>query len=362
MEGEETKAFPMKGGDGPYSYAKNSHYQKTFVDAVKAMIDEAIADKLDIKHFSTTSSPFRIADFGCSVGPNSLNSMKNIVEAIEIKYHSEGLSLKIPEFQLFFNDHSSNDFNTLFASFPPDRPYFIAGVPGSFHGRLFPKASLHFVHSSYSLNWLSKVPKEVFDKNSSAWNKGKIHYPTSKIEVVEAYSTQFVRDMESFLLARAQELVFGGLMTLIIPGLADGFPISKSFTTMLDLVVGSCLMDMTKMGLVSEDKVDSFNFPIYNPYLQEMEKLIARNKSFSIVRLEVVDRGQGNASTPSVEAATMGLRAVTEEIIKEHFGSEIIDELFDRVSKKMKEFPHLLDISKNATQIFVVLKREDYDP
>ncbi|KAK7849230.1 putative s-adenosylmethionine-dependent methyltransferase [Quercus suber] len=56
---------------------------------------------------------------------------------------------------VFFNDQFSNDFNTLFISLPPNRQYFAAGVPGSFYGRLFPKASLHFIHSSYALQWLS---------------------------------------------------------------------------------------------------------------------------------------------------------------------------------------------------------------
>jgi jasmonate O-methyltransferase len=36
-------------------------------------------------------------------------------------------------------------------------PCFFAGVPGSFYCRLFRAKSLHFVHSSYSLMWLSRV-------------------------------------------------------------------------------------------------------------------------------------------------------------------------------------------------------------
>ncbi|CAA3032622.1 SAM dependent carboxyl methyltransferase, partial [Olea europaea subsp. europaea] len=36
---------------------------------------------------------------------------------------------------------------------------FISCVPGSFYGRLFPKKSLHFVHSSSSLHWLSQCLK-----------------------------------------------------------------------------------------------------------------------------------------------------------------------------------------------------------
>ncbi|KAL0409410.1 UNVERIFIED_CONTAM: Farnesoic acid carboxyl-O-methyltransferase, partial [Sesamum radiatum] len=49
---------------------------------------------------------------------------------------------------VFFNDKVGNDFNTLFSSLPSERLYYATGVPGSFHGRLLPKASLHFAYSS----------------------------------------------------------------------------------------------------------------------------------------------------------------------------------------------------------------------
>jgi hypothetical protein len=82
---------------------------------------------------------------------------------------------------------------------------------------LFPKASFHFVHSSYAIHWLSKVSKELTDKNSPAWN--------------------------SFLNARGQDLIFGGLMILIIPCLPDGIP-SQCPTIALTDLFQSCLEEM----------------------------------------------------------------------------------------------------------------------
>ena len=136
---------------------------------------------------------------------------------------SKGIHTGIPEFIVLFNDHVSNDFNTL-------------QVP-SFHGRLFPKESLHFIHSSFALQWLSKVPIEVMDEGSPTWNKGRIFYIDTQKEVVEAFATQFAKDMKSFLFARAQELVVGGLLALFILGIPDVMSNSDTFIgTELDLV------------------------------------------------------------------------------------------------------------------------------
>ncbi|XP_042478020.1 loganic acid O-methyltransferase-like isoform X2 [Macadamia integrifolia] len=367
MEDERNKPmpeeFPMNGGDGPYSYAKNSTYQRRITNISKARIDDAIAKKLDIKSPSfTKSTALCIADLGCSVGPNTFIAMQNIVEAIKLKYGSEGLSSQIPDFQVFFQDHVSNDFNTLFASLPPDRPYFATGVPGSFHGRLFPKASLHLVHSSIALHWLSMVPKEVLDKDSPAWNKGKIHYGSPKKEVVQAYSVQFAKDIDSFLLARAEEIVPGGLMVLKIQGLPNGIPYSQTGSVVLMDLLGSSLMDMAKMGLVSEAKVDSFNIPLYNPHFLEMEGLLTRNDYFSLEGMELVTLDLLTEDVePSAEMTAMHVRAGAEGMIKEHFGIDIIDELFDRLTKKIAEDILFMNEGyKNLlTQFFVILKRKE---
>ena len=124
--------------------------QKAASSIAKSMIDEAIADKLDINDFTSSSNDniFRIADLGCSIGPNTFTDMQNIFEAVQKKYQYQNE----PEFQVFFNDHASNDFNTLFLSLPAEKNYFEVGVLWSFHGRLFPKSSLHFVHSSIAFH------------------------------------------------------------------------------------------------------------------------------------------------------------------------------------------------------------------
>lgn len=122
-------------------------------------------------------SSIGIADLGCSSGPNSLMSISNIIDTI----HNlcPDLNRPDPELRISLNDLPSNDFNSIFASLPEfyyrlnkrdnnnkeglgfsrggGESCFVSAVPGSFYGRLFPRRSLHFVHSSSSLHWLSKV-------------------------------------------------------------------------------------------------------------------------------------------------------------------------------------------------------------
>ncbi|XP_009347732.2 loganic acid O-methyltransferase-like [Pyrus x bretschneideri] len=356
---ELIEAFPMKSGDGPNSYAKNSTYQRQLVDAGKEILSKTIAEKLDVEILLSSSSTFRVADLGCSVGPNTFSAVENILEAVEFKYQSRGLSSQIPAgFQVFFNDHTSNDFNMLFRSLPPNRRYCAAGVPGSFHGRLFPNASIHFFHSSFTIHWMSRVPKEVADKNSPAWNKGRIHYLNSTDEVVRAYEAQHAEDMECFLHARAQEIVHGGLMALTIPGLPS-LPHETSHPRAArngtHQLVESCLTEMVRKGMVSEEKVDSFNVPIYYMSLEELEAAVERNGCFSVERIENLPFPQGSGSISKLIISH--IRAAIEGLIKQHFGHEILDELFDLCCKKFEE--QRLEYESGRLIIYLaVLKRK----
>lgn len=213
------------------------------IDATKELINKSIAEKLDVNIFSSYNT-LRLADLGCAAGPNTFAAVQNIIDALEIKCRSEGKISRLPEFQVFFNDQASNDFNQLFTTLPPERRYFASGVPGSFYGRLFPSSSLHFVHTSHSLQILSTVPKEVTDRTSPAWNKGRIHYSNSTSEVVKAYEAQYANDMENFLKARAEEIVQGGLLAFIVPGRPNGAPHSEAFVNRTLELLGSCLIDM----------------------------------------------------------------------------------------------------------------------
>ncbi|XP_059649234.1 loganic acid O-methyltransferase-like isoform X2 [Cornus florida] len=333
-----TESYPMEGGDGTYSYTKNSTYQREFSNYAQEMIDEAIAKKLDIKSLISNSNTLRIADLGCSVGPNTFIAMQNVLEAMEKKCLPQSNASKAPEFQVFFNDHAANDFNTLFASLPHDRQYFAAGVPGSFYGRLFPESSLHFGYSSMALQWLSKLPEELLDKNSQAWNKGRIYYPSASEEVANAYAAQFTKDMKMFLNARAKEIVAGGMMVVLMPGLPDDIHYSQHAAGRLFDFIGSTLMDMVN---------------------EEIVRLVEENGCFSIERMQMMDFTSKRKAPLDAHKIIMHLRAAMGGVFTKHFGSEIVGEMFDRVSQKTAEFSCVLNKGNNErNQVFFVLKHK----
>ncbi|CAI9095410.1 OLC1v1031359C1 [Oldenlandia corymbosa var. corymbosa] len=260
------ESFAMNGGDGMYSYTKNSEYQKEGSNAVHELIKEAISKSFDTKLIASISNNrFCLADLGCSVGPNTFFNMETILEAIKNK-HNNNNNINVGrtcdttklEFQVLFNDHVSNDFNTLFANIPPEKEYFAAGVPGSFYDQLFPCSSIHFAYSSYSLPWLSKVPEELLDRYSPAWSGTKFQSMGASPEVCISYASQFKQGMKNFLDARAKEIVPGGMMAIITPGVPDGIDSSDIFSAILFSFVESSLVDMVNEVMISE----MFNYSV----------------------------------------------------------------------------------------------------
>ncbi|KAJ0044633.1 hypothetical protein Pint_06450 [Pistacia integerrima] len=227
MEAKDT--LFMKKGDGESSYVQSSFFTQRLASISKPVVQRAV-DSL----FHENLLPYKalnVADLGCSAGPNTFTLMETIIESVKSK--CEELNCQLPEFQFYLNDLPVNDFNTLFkgsSSFVErykDVSCFVMGAPGSFHGRLFPTNTLHLLHSSYSVHWLSKAPRLV-DKDGLPLNKGKIYISkTSPPGVKEAYLAQFQQDFGLFLQSRSQEMIADGRVVLILHGRQSSDATSK---------------------------------------------------------------------------------------------------------------------------------------
>ncbi|KAI4297083.1 hypothetical protein L6164_036991 [Bauhinia variegata] len=160
----------MNGGMGETSYANNSTFQRNVMKG-EAFLEESLTR---ICSSNILPNCFKVADLGCSSGPNALAAASDIINVID-----HAVSYNPTSFQIFLNDLPGNDFNTIFKLLPEfyqklhkekeERfgPCFIVGMPGTFHGRLFPSNSMDFFHSSYGLHWLSQNKTEESKLDSS---------------------------------------------------------------------------------------------------------------------------------------------------------------------------------------------------
>ncbi|XP_022764489.1 caffeine synthase 1-like isoform X2 [Durio zibethinus] len=218
----------MNKGDGENSYVKSSGYMQKVAAATQPMVSGAVQSFFRENCSNPPLEVLNVADLGCSSGPNTFTVMSTVIEST-VKSCSE-LGREIPEIQFYLNDLVGNDFNTLFKGLTvieeifKNVPWFAMGAPGSFHGRLFPRNSMHLVHSLYGVHWLSKVPK-LTNEGGLPLNKGKIYISkTSPPGVREAYLSQFQEDFLLFLKCRSPEMVPDGRMVLIFHGRKSADP------------------------------------------------------------------------------------------------------------------------------------------
>ncbi|KAJ4707021.1 SAM dependent carboxyl methyltransferase [Melia azedarach] len=155
-----------------------------------------------------------------------------------------------------------------------------------------------------------------------------------------------------------QELVPGGLMLILIATLPDGIPLSKTIVGKHYDFLGSCLYELAKMGLLSEEKVDSFNFPVFFPFVGEFEKLIRRNGNFSIERMDMFTHPLIHKAQ-SAEYWVPLFRASFEGLFLKHFGEQVVDQIFNHYSKKLEQNISfaLNEITHEEIELFIVLKR-----
>ncbi|KAI3941873.1 hypothetical protein MKW98_009083 [Papaver atlanticum] len=352
----------MNGGTGETSYSANSSVQKQVILITRPIVEEAILDMLSKLYNNTTISAatsskprkttISIAELGCSSGPNARLVISRVLDAIYDKHYKSGTVT--PEILVFLNDLPGNYFNTIFkdvGSFQDELkttkgevfgPCFVAGMPGTFYGRLFPSGTLHFVHSSYNLHWLSQAPEKI-----KKTNKGNFYITKpSPASIVTAYLSQFKKDFRVFLECRSEELVQGGRMVLTLVGMRSSKdPTSKECCSFWELLS----MASHDMGAIEKENLNSFNFPNYFHSPEEVKYVINSEGSLTINQLETFHvswdcsdpKGDENPVTNKLRSAyymSNIFREVSEPLLANHFREEIMDQLYGRFRERMEEY------------------------
>lgn len=110
-------------------------------------------------------------------------------------------------------------------------------------------------------------------------------------------------------------------------------------------------------GGVSEEKVDSFNIPMYCMSPQELEAAVERNGSFSIESMENLPHVSVDDTVSKSQLFAAHMRAGMEGLVKQKFGEEILDELFDLFRKKLEEAPFFFETGKTISFLCVLRRK-----
>ncbi|KAD4179968.1 hypothetical protein E3N88_28559 [Mikania micrantha] len=346
----------MSVGHGDSSYDNNSLLQEIMILKALPFLKHTI--KGIANHDVFLDNCFMIADLGCSYGTNTLLVAYNIIDMV-IEVCKEN-NYKPPQFQVSLNDLFGNDFNSLFQLLPDFYanlkkekgenfgPCFVSAVPGSFYGRLFTDQSLHLVHASNSVHWLSQVPERIENNTLNIYVTKE-----SPPNVFQEYAKQFHTDFTNFLKMRSKEIVCGGCMVLTILGRSIVDPSSDDACDLWEQLARS-LLDMLKEGLVRESDINSFNIPIYQPCMDEVTNIIQNEGSFSLDSSNVFQVNWDPQDTDYTNTKDMielshnhgrntakVVKAVLEPLLTSHFGNFIIDTLFEKYEKHLAE--HLIN-------------------
>ncbi|KAG6499780.1 hypothetical protein ZIOFF_039572 [Zingiber officinale] len=369
------QALHMVGGAGETSYATNSRLQEKAIYRTKPVLATTIQEM----YKGLLPEHMVVVDLGCSSGSNTFVVVSQVLNIIVELRRMMGMKKPL-EVQFFLNDLPGNDFNYVFQSLDEFKkkveeetkrellvPYYVVGVPGSFYGRLFPCASVHFFHSSYCLMWLSQVPEELENQQGVSLNKGNIYWTeTSPLQVEKAYREQYKKDFSTFLRLRHTELNTGGGMLLTFLGRRKRTPGHGDLCHLWRLLA-EALNSMVLEEIIPEEKVNTFHLPIYGPSLEEVMSIIHQEGLFDLDGVEIFESSWDpfddseddsldlSNYTKSAKNVADCIRAVVQPLIVHQFGEAILDDLFTLYAQNVLK--HLLKEKANHTILVIALKK-----
>jgi hypothetical protein len=191
-----------------------------------------------------SSRPIAVADYGSSQGKNSLAPMDLIIRTLRLRIGRDR------PIMVFHIDQATNDFNSLFEvlATDPDKythtgpQVFPCAIGRSFYEKILPAESVHLGWSSYAAVWLSRIPMPIPNHFISARATGAVR---------AEFDRQGAEDWESFLSLRATELVPGGRLVVVLPGIAEHG--ASGFENVMDQA-NEVLVDMVKDGAITVEE------------------------------------------------------------------------------------------------------------
>jgi hypothetical protein len=230
-------------------YNKHAQAQGAANELGLHLIRQAV-DAIDVKR---TAENFRIADYGCAQGHNSLLPIKTALEEIKTRWKP------FPATFVFHTDLPTNDWTTLFQTVLDSPDSYMVGATNvspfasaiSIYKQIFPAERIALGYSAITTHWLSRKPGNIPNHILSTRATGAAH---------DVWAKQAHDDWYAFLQYRASELLSSGQMVMINSGAAANGNCGAE--PLLD-AANRVLQQMVKGGTLGADEYANMAIPTY---------------------------------------------------------------------------------------------------
>jgi SAM dependent carboxyl methyltransferase len=328
-------------------YDRHSAPQWAAIEAVLPWLEQAVAE-MDLAEMPPTIA---LADFGCSEGRNSIQVVRRLIPAIRARSSRPVLTVH--------SDLPTNDYAGLLRNLRAEHrsslgdEVFSAVVGGSMFDQLLPPRSAHLAMTYNAIGFLSRRPLErlpgyILPNGPSALRAvGAVSAGDRAV-----FAAQALADIESFLRARAAELVPGGKLLVEVFGAGDA---GRTCDGIYD-ALNDAVLEALDAGLIDRPGYEAFYQPVYFRRLEELTAPVAGPDArlASLFRLERAEtyevevpfveqfRRTGDAAT-FARSCTDFFRAFTEPVLRAAFPDRepdrLVDDVFARAERLIRDHP-----------------------
>ncbi len=357
-----------KSTEGMLDYNENSSAQLQLARLLSPIVRELV------HLMDPPGTEFKIVDYGCGPGVNSIEMVKPVIEACLEKFGNSPIVV-------CHSDQVGNDWNTLFklASGPDGYAKIAKSIRteatiGSFYDQVTSPASVSIGTCIFASHWLSQGIQ--LDSPGTVWFADLQSDARCIVDRIAQ------RDWTQFLLHRALEIRAGGYLVVgtlgSVPDTSEKNGIAASGRGIYH-AIHVAAQTMVEDGLISPESLDSFLFSLWFMTEAEARHALVKNTelttAFEICRICVdpapikdsdIFEDHIEVHSTYAEKYVGYIRAFADSTLRTHlFGpncasSELLDQLMTEFYNRLTRL-YELETNKYACEVWhlvVVLRRK----
>lgn len=274
-----TSSIPAGGPapmEGHGAYNRSSCVQAAGLSPALPLLERAA----EVVPLASAPDTIVIADYGASEGHNSLAPMASAIGVLRKRVGADRA------ISVVHTDLPGNDFVTLFQTLDQDPASYVrddaavfpSAVGRSFYRQILPSGSVTLGWTSWSIQWLSRIPSPIPDHVYADYSQD--------LGVRAAYRTQSAEDWRSFLAARGNELRPGGRLVVLTVAVGDDGDIG--YRPMLD-VMHDAVLALVGEGFMSPEEAHRMVVPVVGRSRADFSAPFAQNGRFAGLSIEQMD-------------------------------------------------------------------------